>query len=250
MFVLFCSLIFGIVTTSCSAPQRANRETAALHLQIGTGYLTKGLYPQAMSELTIADNLDPNNSTILNNLGLAYFVRGRYVTAEEKFRKAIKLAPKFSDAKVNLARLFVDVNQPKEAIPYLLEVESDLTYDVQEKTFSTMGMAYFAMGQYQKAEEYLLRSLAIRRDNCTTANFYGRTLYELKRLKQSATALDQAIDYCRSSRFEEPIYFSAMSYFTLGDKEKTKARIEELLKDYPKSKYVAKAKGMLELLQQ
>ena len=72
----------------------------------------------------------------------------------------------------------------------------------------------------------------------------------MKRLVQSAQVLDQAIEYCRPEKFEEPIYFSAMSYFTLGEKEKARARIEELLKDYPKSKYVAKAQGMLELLNQ
>jgi Tfp pilus assembly protein PilF len=203
-----------------------------------------------MTELLQAEQYDPNNATILNNLGLAYFVRGRMKTAEEKFRKALKMAPKFSEAKNNLGRVLVDTDRTQEALRILHEVENDLTYEYQDKTYSNLGMAYFKSGNLQKAEEYLAKSLEIRRDNCTTANFYGRTLYEMKRLEQSAQALDQAIEFCRSSRYEEPIFFSAMSYFSLGDKEKSRARIEELIKDYPKSKYVAKAKGMLELLQQ
>ncbi len=113
-----------------------------------------------------------------------------------------------------------------------------------------MGIAYFTQGDYKKGRRIPRRSLEMRRQNCTTADYYGRTLLEMKRLAQSAEALDQAIEFCRKEKFEEPIYFSAMSYFTLGDKEKARARIEELLKDYPKSKYVAKAKGMLELLDQ
>jgi tetratricopeptide (TPR) repeat protein len=111
-------------------------------------------------------------------------------------------------------------------------------------------MAYFSLGNYKKAEDYLSRSLEIRRQSCTTADFYGRTLLEMKRLTQAAQVLDQAIEYCRQEKFEEPIYFSAMSYFSLGQKEKTRARLDELIKDYPKSKYVTKAKGMLELLEQ
>jgi tetratricopeptide (TPR) repeat protein len=111
-------------------------------------------------------------------------------------------------------------------------------------------MAQFQLGNFKKAEDYLARSLQIRRQSCTTANFYGRTLLEMKRLQQSAEVLDQAVEFCRQSKFEEPRYFSAMSYFSLGEKEKSRARLTELLKDYPKSKYVAKAKGMLELLQQ
>jgi Tfp pilus assembly protein PilF len=235
---------------ACSSVSHRDPQRADLHLQIGTGYLSKGLYPQAMQELLHAEEYDPDNPVILNNLGLAYFVRGRLKTAEEKFRKALRFSPKFSEAKNNLGRLLIDAGRTSEALKILHEVENDLTYEYQEKTYSNLGMAYFNLGQFQKAEEYLLKSLEIRRDNCATASFYGRTLYEEKRLEASAQALDQAIEFCRSSRYEEPIFFSAMSYFSLGNKEKSRARIEELLKDYPKSKYYAKAKGMLELLQQ
>lgn len=244
------TLLLILVVAGCSSTRKNDRERAALHLQIGSGYLTRGLYPQALTELLKAEQLDPGNPFILNNLGLAYYVRGRPKQAEEKFRAAIRALPKFSDAKNNLGRVLIDTQRYAEAIRTLHEVEGDLTYEAPEKTLANLGMAYFEQGQYQKAEEYLARSLEIRRENCTTANFYGRTLLEMKRLEQAAKALDQAIEFCRASRFEDPIYFSAMSYFSLGDKEKSRARVDELLKEYPKSKYVAKAKGMLELLQQ
>jgi Tfp pilus assembly protein PilF len=233
-----------------SNPSKETRERASLHMQIGSGYLSKGLYPQAMSELMLAQQLDPRNPLILNNLGIAYFVRSRHKEAEAKFREAIKYEPKFSDAKNNLARTLIDQGRYSEALKWLHEVEGDLTYQAPEKTYSNLGMAHFEMGNYKKAGEYLERSLQIRRESCTTASYYGRTLYETKQIKESAEVLDQAIEYCRSAKYEDPIYFSAMSYFSLGEKEKTRARIDELLKDYPKSKYVAKAKGMLELLEQ
>lgn len=221
-----------------------------MHLQIGTGYLSKGQYPQAIGALQKAEELDPSNPYTFNNLGLAYFVRGKYKEAEAKFREAVRLDSRYSDAKNNLARVLIELKKVPEAVRILHEVEGDLTYANPEKTLSNLGMAYFEIGQFKKAEDYLSRSLGMRRDSCTTANFYGRTLLEMKRYKESASALDQAIEYCRATKFEEPIYFSATSYFSLGDREKSRARIEELLSNYPKSKYVAKAKGMLELLEQ
>lgn len=235
---------------ACASLHNQDKERAMLHFQIGTGYLSNGQYPQAMSELLKAHELDATNPLILNNLGLAYYVRGKYKIAEENFRAAVQQDPKFSDAKNNLGRVLIDENRPSEALKVLHEVEVDLTYQFQEKTLSNLGMAYFALGEYTKAEDYLSRSLIMRRQSCTTADYYGRTLLEMKRLQQSAQVLDQAIEYCRTEHFEEPLYFSAMSYFSLGEKEKSRARLEELLKDYPKSKYVAKAKGMLELLDQ
>ncbi len=238
------------VLAGCSTVSKPDQERAGLHLKIGSGYLAQGQYPQAMSELLKAENLDPKNPLILNNLGLAYHVRGRLKQAESKFRLAVKVEPRFSDAKNNLAHNLIGQKRVNEATKILHEVEGDLTYGYPEKTFSNLGLAYFELGQYKKAEEYLLRSLEIRRQSCTTANYYGRTLQEMKRMKQSAEILDQAIEFCRVSKFEDPLYFSAMSYFSLGDREKSRARLEELLKEYPKSKYVAKAKGMLELLAQ
>lgn len=212
--------------------------------------MAKGQYPQAMTELLQAEKLNPVDPQIQNALGLAYYVRGRHPAAEAKYRTALKLAPDFSEAKGNLARLFIDTGRTAEAITLLHEVEADLTYANQDKTFAQLGMAYFANGQLTQAQEYLVRSLQINRDNCTAASYYGRTLQEMKRYPQSAVALDQAVEFCRTTRFEDPLYFSAMSYFSLGDHEKSRARLEELLKDYPQSKYVAKAKGMLGLLEQ
>lgn len=246
-FLILPVLIFSVA--ACTTPRR-DKERAALHLQIGTGYLLQGQNPQAMTELLKAEQLDPEEPQILNNIGLAYYVRGRLKTAEAKFRKAIKNKSGYSDAKNNLARVLIDQERYAEAIRLLNEVEGDLTYGNQEKTLSNLGIAYFQQGNYKKAEDYLARSLQIRRESCTTANYYGRALLELKRTKDAATMLDNAVEWCRPSKFEEPLFFSAMSYFSLGEKEKSRARLEELLKDYPKSKYVAKGKGMLELLEQ
>ncbi len=244
-FFLILSLGLG-----CSTGNKERRERAALHLQIGTGYLERGLYPQAMTELIKAEQLDGENPFILNNLGITFYLRGKLTQAEKKFRDAVRLEPRFSEAKNNLARALIDQKKIDEAIPILRQVEGDLTYANPEKTYANLGMAYFEKGNFNKAEEYLSHSMELRRESCTTANFYGRTLLETKQISKSASVLDQAIEFCRASKFEDPLYFSAMSYFTLGEKEKTRARLEELLKDYPQSKYVSKAKGMLELLEQ
>ncbi len=243
-------IVLGSLCVGCQTIKKQDKERALLHLQIGTGYLSQGQYPRAMAELLKAERYDPKNPLILNNLGLAYFVRGKIKEAEAKFREAIRADKKFSEGKNNLARVLIEQKRSEEALRWLDQVEGDLTYQFPEKTMVNKGMAYFEMGQFQKAEHFLLRALEIRRQNCVGAHYYGRTLLELKKLSQSAEVLDQAIEYCRGSHFEDPLFYSAMSYFSLGEKEKSRARLEELLKDYPQSKYVAKAKGMLELLEQ
>lgn len=239
-----------IVSTGCATSSKEDQKRAVLHMQIGTGYLSKGLHPQAVSELHKAERLDPKNPLIQNNLGLAYYVHGRHKEAEEKYQQALALDSSFSDAKINLARLWIDQKKMREAIKLLHEVEGDLTYTSPEKTFSNLGMAYFEQGKYSEAEKYLLKSLAIRRESCATAHYFGRTLYAQKRLREAAKSLDQAVEFCRPSKFEEPLLYSAMSYYALGDKQRSRARLNELLEDYPQSQFVGKARSMLELLRE
>lgn len=238
-----------LVLAACGSAPSKDKQRAQLHLQIGASHLAQGNNPAALAELMRADELDPENAVIKNNLGLAYYVRGKLDLAEKKFREAVKLNRKFSDARNNLGRLLIDRKKYRDAIKELTIVEDDLTYEYPEKVFSNLGMAHFELGNYHRAETYLNKSLDLRRESCVTASFFGRTLLELKRYAQSAEILDKAIEYCRDAKFEDPLFFSAMSYYSLGETEKSRARLEELLKDHPKTKYFAKAKGMLELLQ-
>jgi tetratricopeptide (TPR) repeat protein len=136
-----------------------------------------------------------------------------------------------------------------DAIHNLNRVEADLTYPNPEKALSLMGMAYFHKGNYKKAEDYLSRAMNVRRDSCLASNFYGRTLLEEKKLDQASGILDLAVDNCRQVKYEEPLFFSAMTYYSLGDKEKSRARLKELLADYPQSQYIDKAKGLMGLLE-
>src|SRR6267154_5017958 len=96
---LFAVILIASFVSACASSNKADHDRAMLHLQIGTGFLSSGQYPQAMAELLKAEQLDPKNPLILNNLGLAFYVRGKTKSAEEKFRAAIHENPRFSDAK-------------------------------------------------------------------------------------------------------------------------------------------------------
>lgn len=249
MFRLAVTLFFFVFSIGCAQRSTQLKERAQLHLEMGVSHLAQGDYPSALSELNQAEQLDPNNAAIQNNLGLAYTVRNRPKEAEQHYRKAIELDPRYSDVRTNLARLLIDQKKFDQALQELSLVENDLTYPYPEKALSLVGQVYFNKGRYKKAEEYLGRAMNVRRDSCITANFYGRTLLEEKKLDEAVGILDLAVENCRSSKFEEPLFFSAMAYYSLGDKDKSKARAQELMTEYPLSKYANKAKGLMRLLE-
>ncbi len=56
----------------------------------------------------------------LNNLGVVFVREQRYPEAEEKFRSCIQTAPDFDQAYMNLARLYMILNQNEKAKEALL----------------------------------------------------------------------------------------------------------------------------------
>ena len=223
-----------------------NREEAALHLQIGTGYFKNGKYPQALNELLLAEKQDPQNALVQNNLGLVYFVREKYDLAEEHMRRALKINPNYTEALNNLARIEIELSRFDEALGELNKVLADLTYSNVEKAWVNIGLAYFRKGEYATARDKLTEAIRINRQNCLANTLYGRALMELGDLQKAATTLDNSVSLCKGSEFDEPHYYSGICYSKLGQNEKAMARMEEVIKLYPYGKFAKRAKSMLE----
>jgi Tfp pilus assembly protein PilF len=213
---------------------------------VGTNHLEKANYPDALRELLQAEALDPKEALIQNNLGLAYFMRQRHELSETHLRRAIALDSSFTDAKNNLARVLIEQGKYKEARTYLSEVLEDLTYTQPGKVYVNLGLSYFREQSYAEAKEAFLKSIGYDRENCLAQNYYGRSLLELKESAKAIQALDKAAGYCLKVNFDEPIYFSAIAYYRMGDRLKAQSRLETLVQK--NSPYKDKAETMLEIL--
>lgn len=235
----------SLVLISCSHAPEKDKETALLHMQIGTSHLTNGNYPQALRELQLAHEIDDTNPLIENNLGLVYFVREKYELAEKQMQYALKLNPKYSDARNNLARIHIEMGLYDQAIQELEIVLADLTYPAADKAWVNLGMAYFKKQNFKMAKIKLAEAIRLSRNHCLAHTLYGRSELELGQLQTAAVELDRAISFCKDSSFDEPNYYSGISYFRLGQKEKAIARMEEVVQLYPQGKYVGRAKTMI-----
>jgi Tfp pilus assembly protein PilF len=222
---------------------------AQLRLRIGTAMLTQGNYPNALRELLEAEKLDPNDSVIQNNIGLAYFLRDKYELAERHLAKAVQLDPKYSEARNNYGRVLIELQRYENAIHQLELVVSDLTYGEPAKAWVNLGMARFRKGDFKRAKRDLAQALKVQRDHCLGQTMYGRSMLELKEYEAAARTLDNAVLICRPLKFDEPHYFSGLSYYKIGRKESAVARLEEVLNLYPDSNYAKKAESLLKQMQ-
>ena len=243
---LFC-IAFTVALVACVSNSK-NRDEAELHLRMGTGYLQEGNYPSALRELLLAEQLDPSNTMVQNNLGLAYFFRDRFELAAEHLKKAISLDSKFTEARNNYARVLIELTRYDQAISELKIVLDDLTYNEPAKAWVNMGLAYFQRGDFKTARDRFASAIQNNRNHCLAHTLYGRSLLELGELQTAATALDSAVVVCRPSKYDEPHYFSGLTYYKLGRTSSAIARMEEVVKLYPEGRYAKKAESMLKLM--
>jgi Tfp pilus assembly protein PilF len=215
---------------------------------MGSQYLLEGKYPEALKELLVAEQLDPKEPQIQNNLGIAYYVRGKYQTAERHIRRAIELKPTFTDARNNLGRTLIALGLYDEAISELEVACNDLTFKEPAKSWSNLGEAYFAKGNFEKAQSSLSRSLEIQPKHCQTFIKYGRSLFELKDFEKAALALDQSITLCKGEAADEARYYGAISHYRLKKKQEAIARLEEVIKGAQSPYFSSKSQTLLQYI--
>jgi len=241
------TILLTLLLSACASTSK-NKERAEFMLRTGTAHLVRGNYPAALRDLLAAEKLDPRNPVVQNNLGLAYFVRDRYDLAETHIAKAIELDPKYSEARNNYGRVLIELARYNEAIRQLEIVTQDLTYQQPEKAWINMGLAHFRQGQFARARDKFAESIRIQRQSCLGQTYFGRSLLELGQYDRAAATLDAAVEFCKDDGLEDPQYFSGISYYKLGRTDKAVARMEEILRLYPRGTYAKKAEEMLKIM--
>ncbi len=239
--------ILLMVLMSCSTNQD-NPKVAYSHFQLGVSLLAKGQKAKALEQLLTAKELDPDNALIHNHLGLCYYFLKEYEHAILALKNAIELNSGYSEAHNNLGRVYIEIKDFERARKHLAQAAADLTYSNKDKVWLNFGLTYFFQNEYEKSENYFLKAISMNRENCLAYNYYGRSQVEQERFQKASKALDQAIYHCRLKGFDEPHYYSGISFFRLGYKSKAIARLEEGRKKFPNGPNREKIDEMINLM--
>lgn len=241
-------LIFTMILAACATTD-VKHQKAKLYADVGRADLASGQYPEALQQLQIAYELDPEDPDILNDLGLAYFVRNKYTDALFYINKSLKNKPNFTEARNNLGRVLIDMGKYNEAIRELQTVTADLTYLTPEKGFANLGLAYLKKEDYENSKKYLVKAIQANREFCPAYNYYGQALFQTNNFEKAAKMFDRQVKICEKTS-DEVQYFSALSYFKMGNRDKALARFEEIVKESPAGEFAQKSEAMIKIIRE
>jgi type IV pilus assembly protein PilF len=238
----------GLFLSSCSTGGKKDN-LGMLNLRMGTNYLAKGQPRKALQYLLEAKAHDDDNHLIYSHLSLTYLVLGDLTKAETNIKKSLEIEPEFSEGRNNYSRILIEQKKYKEAIEQARIVLQDQTYVGREKAYNNIGIAQFRLQQFDAAQKTFEKSLTIKRNDCLAQNYLGRTYFEKKDFITSSKVLDRAVSSCFPQDFDEPHYFSALSYFKRGQKTEAVARLREISTNYKNGRYKERAEKALKKIE-
>lgn len=147
----FCLPLITLMLCSCSAVSPLVKNEFAYHYQMGISYLAENNTTNALIELVKAEKLNSDNPELLHYLGLAYFRKGKYDLAEEKYLKALQLKPEYTAVRNELGVNYLEMRRWDEAINQLKLVTDDIFFPEQIGANINLGLAYYGKGDFQRA---------------------------------------------------------------------------------------------------
>jgi len=236
--LLMTLVLFPMLFTSCSSTQETTdaQKKADIYYSHGTSKLLSKNYTEALDLMLKAEDLDPKNSSIQNNLGMAYYFKGRYKEAEEHLKASLEIDPKNSDARNNLASLFFVSKRYGEAKKEYQKVAADLIYQHQYRTYFNLALIALTERNQNEALQLLNKSIREKSDYCSAHFKIGEILREKRQLSNALESFKEAsMGVCYNQ--PGPIFEQAITYAMMKKYTKAEEKYQEIIDRFAKTAY-------------
>ena len=190
--------------TNLHESENASRKAIALdpnsaeaHTSLGLAISLKKRYDEAAREFEKAIKLNPQLFEAYYYYGRMSFAKGDFPRAAKMFEEAMKVHPEDYQVPALLAAVYRSLNDRTklEAILHtaVLKAERHLELDPEDARAYCLGAgALFSLGQIERGEEWIVRSIAIEPDNVGTN-------YNIACLYAQMHNADKAFEYLRNA---------------------------------------------------
>lgn len=156
LFSVFCIMFF---TACATTPNTKDINMAEAHNKLGVAYLKDGQTNKAYVKFQKALKLNPKNKETLNYLGYINATYEKYDEAIAHYKRAISVDPNYSAAMNNLGVVYLDIEEWDKAISTFTAALDNVLYNTPERSYTSMGYAYYMKGDYHEAENALSEAL-------------------------------------------------------------------------------------------
>lgn len=239
---LFVGIVFAMGNFSCSTAKEKNdltRKQSEAVKAVGEAYMQEGNFTLALKELLKAEQQNPNDPDLHNDLGLVYMAKKETDLAVKHFKKAIEITPDFTAAKNNLGTAYLAKEDWDAAIAVFTEVNKDLLYTTPHFSHSNLAWAYYNRQQYDLAEQQYKEALEIEPKFIIALRGLAQTYLALNKHAEARTTLEKAMDI--SPRFP-PLYLDlAKIQIASGDPKGALETYKKVIALFPKTPYAEEA---------
>jgi tetratricopeptide (TPR) repeat protein len=174
----------------CERALAITPQLAEGHTCLGNVDFSKGRYEDAVKQFQLSLELDHSDDEALRSLATANQKLGNISAAEDAYRRAIELRPKYWGVYNAFGSFYSNQSRYDDAATMFRKVIqlAPLNY----RGYSNLGGIAVLQGQYQEAVDALQKSIALR----PTFDDYGNlaaAYFYLRRYEESADTLDQAM---------------------------------------------------------
>lgn len=241
-FLILALLVF-ISACSSSATKQKKRQ-AEIYYGAGTQSLMSQDYTDALTNLMKANELDPDNSGILNNLGMAYYFKGEKDLAIKTLKKSLEIDSDNSDSKINLASIYFNAGDLNSAERIYKSVLKNLTYDKQARTYYNLGILELKRNNTSAAENYFKKS--VKEDGNYCAGYFQLGMVQYGR-RQYTNALKNFREASMGICYETPAahYYQALTFTKLKRFNEARAKYDEIDARFKTSEFAVKSRANL-----
>ena len=203
--------------------------SAKAHKDLGVIYLGKRLFDWAEDEFSIAMELAPDDFDIVFEYANYLYSVADYQKADKYYEKAISI-----DAN-SIVRTFLALNRLAlnnlESAKALIS-EAVVSSNEHEYTLFVAGRVHYALKDYEEAKSYLIKALE-KKVADDTVNLLGLTYFELGEFDKANNIFLNLLD--KNPKNTVLLINSAKCYENMGDADKALEQAERLLEIFPDS---------------
>ena len=188
----------ALLAVACAhIPTEKEQRASEIHYDLGLQAQTAGSLQEAYAEFERALALDPRNARAHDAMALLLHLGfQKHKPAIHHFEEALRLDPQFSEARVNLGNVYLDLKQYDRAIALYEGALNDMRYPTPYIAQCNLGWAEYKRGNTEKALDQIKAAVTLNPKFCLGYRNLATIYDEKGRQEEACSQLGRYRENC------------------------------------------------------